>query len=429
MMNLSLIFYAMMICQTAFEYKTGSPDSLFPVQSAVHDYSSPVVMMTPALLPFADGLLLNSNAGRPYSEEILTTGGSSVQYGDENYGVQMSWNTFGADFYREHIFSVKAGYSILPFLHAGITENLYILKIATSELSLEKRETDTDFAFLLTPFTWFNAAVIQTGIVSLIDGRNSDIIYPERSAGILLKPGKGFSLTWNITDTAVEKVNTFTAAVNPTSFFSVKGGYCRENSSFAASFGVLAEKFFVSYGLKYHPYLGYTHSIGITCALKPEVESLDYGRSLFSSVKKKINIKTAAFDDLEQIEGLTRLSAERIILYRQKIGPVTEKALMQIGLTGEEIDIVEKNVYGLERTSRNKEGEKDFKKFKKKPPRSERIKQKFRELISRGIPAFPAITYSELSEKNERDEFNNRLNNDRSLSEEQKKLIEKTCSE
>lgn len=428
-MSLGLIFYTVMIYHAAFEYKTGNPDALFPFQCAIHDYTSPVVMMTPAQLPFADGLLLNSSAGRPYSEEILASGGSAIQYGSGNYGIQMSWNSFGADFYREHIFSLKAGYSIFPFLHTGISENLYFLKIDTSDLSLEKKETDTDFAFLLTPFTWLNAAFIQTGVISLVTEKNSGIIYPERSFGIMVKPGKGFSLSWNITDTAVERSNTFSASINPASFFSVRGGYCRENSSFAASFGILADKFFVSYGLRYHPYLGYTHSLGITYAFSAKIESLDYGKPLFPSAEKKINIRTASLDDLKKIEGLSAQSAERIILYREKIGPVTEKALMQIGLTGEEKAVFENNVYGLERTRRNKEGEKDYRKFKKRVPRGERIKHKFRRMIDGGIPAFKAITYSELSENEERDSFLSRLQSDGSLSGEQKTLIEKTCSE
>jgi len=426
--KISLILYAAMMYHGAFEYRTGDPNSLFPVQSAIQDYSSPVVMMTPALLPFANGFLLNSNAGRPYSEKVLTTGGSAVQYGGGDYGLQLSWNMFGADFYREHTFSLKAGFAIFPFLRAGISENLYILKISTSELSQERKASDTDLAFIISPFPWIDAAFIQTGMVSLFNNQNSDILYPERSAGILLKPGKGFSLSWNITDSAVEKINTFAATINPASFLSVNGGYCRENSSFSASIGVLAENFFVSYGLKYHPYLGYSHSIGITYALNPGIKSLDYGKPLFSRREKKINIKSAELDDLKKIDGLSRLSAERIILYKKKIGPVTEKALKQIGLTGEEIDILESNVYGFERSPRNKEGGKDFRKFKKRPPRKERIKTKFRKLINEGIPAFKAITYSELSESGESDQLQNRLQNDNSLSDEQKKIIEKICS-
>ena len=81
MIKLGAIIYAIMLCHGAFEYRSGNPDLLFPVQSAIHDYSTPVVMMTPALLPFADGLLVNSSMSRPYSEQDLTTGSSVVQYG------------------------------------------------------------------------------------------------------------------------------------------------------------------------------------------------------------------------------------------------------------------------------------------------------------------------------------------------------------
>ncbi len=426
-MNISFLFYAVMICHGAFEYKTGDPNILFPMQCAIQDYSYPSVMSSAALLPLSDNLLLNSNAGRPYSEETLASGGSTIQYGSGDYGLQLSWNSFGADFYREHTFSLKAGYTLFPFLHAGISENIYILKIETSELSMGRKTADTDFAILLTPLPWLNAAFIQTGIVSLVNKQNDDIIYPERSAGILLKPGRGFSLTWNITDTAAMRVNTFSATINPTSFFTVTGGYCRENSSSAASFGILAENFFVSYGLKYHPYLGYTHSIGITFALTPQIESLHYGKPLTTSVSKKINIQTATLDDIKKIDGLTAISAERIILYREKIGPVNEKALMQIGLTGDEIKILEANIYGLERTPRNKNGEKDSKKFVKRPPRKERIKNKFRSLISSCVTASTAFRYSELSESAENNEFINTLQNDNSCSGEQKKLIEKIC--
>lgn len=418
-----------MVFHGAFEYRSGNPGFLFPWQTAIHDCSSPVVMGTPALLPLSRGLLFNSNAGRPYSDETLSSGGLAVQFGDGDYGLQGSWNSFGADFYREHTLSVMGGYSVFPFLHAGVTGNLYILKIDTDELNMDKKCTDTDFAFLLTPFPWINAAFIQTGILSLLNKKNSNIIYPERAAGILLKPGKGFSLAWNITETAVERVSTFTATINPTSFLSISGGYCRENSSLAASFGVSASTFFVSYGLRYHPYLGYTHSLGISITLHPSVESLDYGKPLFCKNKPRINIKTAAIDDLKDIEGLTARSAERIILYREKIGPINKKALAQIGLTREEIKCFEQNVYGLERKDHNRGGGKEYKKFKKQPPRRERIKNKFRSLVGGGIKAYTAITYSELSESAEPDLFYRKLNNDSSLTAEQKRLIETTCIE
>jgi hypothetical protein len=431
-MKIALILYAAMIYNGAFEYKTGDPDSLFPVQSAIHDYSSPVIMINPALLPFADGFLISSNAGRPYSNGFLTTAGSALQYATGDFGFQFAWNSFGADFYREDTFSFSAGYTLLSFLNAGITGSMHRLNIKTEEISQNEKIPEAGFGILFTPLPWISAGFHQTGIASLTKKQNSEIIFPERSAGILLKPGKGLSLAWNISETAALYANTFSAVINPAPFFSVKGGYCRENSTFAAAMGILAKNFYVSYGLKFHPYLGYTHSIGITYTTGSTIESLNYGKPLFRTVHKKININSASIDEIKNIEGLSIRSAERIILYREKIGPITEKGLMQIGLTNDEINILEDNVYGLERTSRSKEGNKNFifkkKKFVKTPPRNERIKTRFRELISRGIPATKAIRYSELSENVNRNEFLNTLFNDNSFTDEQKKFIEKVCS-
>ncbi|PKL17523.1 MAG: hypothetical protein CVV49_10735 [Spirochaetae bacterium HGW-Spirochaetae-5] len=374
-MKIALLIYAAIVYQGAFEYKTGAPDSLFPMQIAVHDYSSPVVMLNPALLPFADGFIAGSSAGRPYTNEQLTTAGSAIQYGSGgDFGMQFSWDSFGADFYRENTFSLSAGYSIFPFLNAGVSGSIHWLKIDTGEINQDEQIPEGGYGILFAPLPWINAAFYQTGIAALAGKQNSEIIYPERSAGVLLKPGKGFSLAWNITETAALYANTFSAVINPAPFFSVKGGYCRENSSFSAamgilakdSMGILAKDFYISYGLKFHPYLGYTHSVGITYTPGSRMESLYYGKPLFGPVRKKININTASFDEIKLIDGLSLISAERIILFREKIGPITEKGLMQIGLTGDEIKNLEKNVYGLERTSRSKEGGEKYTSKKKK---------------------------------------------------------------
>ncbi|MCL1833648.1 MAG: helix-hairpin-helix domain-containing protein [Leptospirales bacterium] len=426
-MNICHLLYAVIIFHGTFEYRTENPDALFPTLQAVYDYSSPAVMMNPAQIPLSDRFIFNSNGGRPYSEKELMSGGAAVQYGSTNYGLQIFWNSFGADFYREHTFSLKAAYSIFSFFNIGISENLYILKIAADELSKDWRKSDTDISLLFSPYQWLNFAFTQTGIVSLINEKNDDILYNESSVGVLFKPGKGFSIAWNNTDTAIERVNIFTVSINPTNFITLKGGYCKENSSFSTAMGILASDLYISYGLKYHPFLGYSHSVGISYAIGSGIESLDYKKPLFSSDREKININRATLDDLKAITGLSDVSAERIILYREKIGPVTDKALMQIGLTSDEIKIIKANVYGIERASSGKDGEKNFKKFVKSPPRQERIKTKFQNLIKGGIQASTAIKYSELSESVNKTEFRAKLQSDNSLSSDQKKAVERIC--
>jgi DNA uptake protein ComE-like DNA-binding protein len=426
-MNICHLFCVVIIFQGAFEYRTENPDVLFPTLQAVYDYSYPAIMVNPAQLPQSDRFILNSNGGRPYSEKELLSGGMAMQYGSENYGLQISWNSFGADFYREHTFSLKAAYSIFSFFNVGISENLYILKIATNEFSENWKRNDTDISFLFLPFQWLNFAFTQTGIISLINEKNSDMLYSERSIGVLFKPGKGFSISWNNTDTAIERLNIFTVSVNPTKFLTLKAGYIKENSSFAATIGILADTLFISYGLRYHPFLGYSHSIGISYTIGSGIESLDYKKSLFATEREKININRASLDELKAIDGLSDVSAERIILYREKIGPVTDKALVQIGLTSDEIKIIRANTYGIERVSVNKDGDTNTKKFVKSPPRKERIKGKFQELIKEGIQASTAIKYSELSESVNKNEFRTKLQSDNSLNSDQKKSIERIC--
>ncbi|MCL1865705.1 MAG: helix-hairpin-helix domain-containing protein [Spirochaetes bacterium] len=426
-MNICHIFYILIIYHGAFEYRTENPDALFPILQAVYDYSYPAVMINPAQIPLSNGFIINSNGGRPYSEKELVSGGTAIQYGSKNYGLQISWNSFGADFYREHTFSLKAAYSIFSFLNIGISENLYILKIATDELSEDWSRSDTDISFLFSPYQWLNFAFTQTGVVSYFNKKNDDILYNESSFGVLFKPGKGFSIAWNNTDTAIERVNIFTVSVNPTNFVTLKGGYCKENSSFASSIGILAKNLFISYGFRYHPFLGHSHSIGISYSISSGIESLDYKKPLFPVNREKININRASLDDLKAIAGLSELSAERIILYREKIGPVTDKALKQIGLTSDEIKIIKESVYGIEKVSSNKDGGTNPKTFVKIPPRQERIKVKFQKLIKEGILASTAIKYSELSETVNKNDFRTKLQSDNSLNSDQKKSIERIC--
>jgi hypothetical protein len=426
-MNICHLLYAIIICQGAFEYRTENPDALFPMMQAVYDYSYPAIMVNPAQLPLTGGFIFNSNGGRPYSEKELSSGGMAIQYGSGSYGLQISWNSFGADFYREHTFSLKAAYSIFAFLNIGVSENLYVLKIATDELSDDWKKYDTDVSFLFLPFSWLNFGFTQTGIASLINEKNNDMLYNESSMGVLFKPGKGFSIAWNNTDTAIERLNIFTVSINPVNFIALRAGYCKENSSFSTAMGILAKNLFISYGLRYHPFLGYSHSIGISYTIGSGIESLDYKKPLFSIEREKININTATLDDLKAISGLSDLSVERILLYREKLGPVTDKALLQIGLTSDEIKIIKANTYGIARSSSSKDGESNFKKFVKTPPRQERIKTKFQNLIKEGIPVSTAIKYSELSESADKKEFRAKLQSDDSLNSDQKKSIERIC--
>lgn len=429
-MHTAILIYAAILCSAAFEYRTGDLFSLFPFQVAAQNTIWPTAVINPANLPGNGGLLLNSTAARPYSERELSAAGLFAQYSSAEYGGQLSWSSFGADFYRENIVSFKAGYRLFSFISAGISGSLYKADISLDNLEREIYAGDTDAGLLLAPCSWLGVSFMQTNIITLINKKKEDVLYPSRSAGITVKPATGFSLSWNITSTPAGIVNSFAAAANPLKYFTVQGGYSREDSSLAAAFGVMINGFAISYGLRYHQYLGYTHSAGITFAPHTITGSLDYGRTILSQPEKKRDIRSATIDDLREIDGLSPRSANRIILYRDRIGPVTEKALVQIGMSREEIAIIESNFFGLQRTAHSIDSDKKpaRKKFLNRPPKSERIKHRFREMIASGIPSTRAITYSELCESADEETFTDTLEGDRSLTDEQKVIIKSSCS-
>src|SRR3990172_122768 len=71
------------------------------------------------------------------------------------------------------------------------------------------------------------------------------------------------------------------------------------------------------------------------------VESLNYG-DIFKRVLEfrdinKIDINACTIDELMQIPEINELMAGRIVKYRERVGPVTKDALIQIGLEEREI--------------------------------------------------------------------------------------------
>ncbi len=217
--------------------------------------------------------------------------------------------------------------------------------------------------------------------IPAITENNKFELFPEWSTGLLVKPYTGFTLSWNITDTAGGYINSFTAGISPTSFLHLQSGYTPEDTRFAASITVLIKKINLSYSLSSHPFLGYTHSFGITLSSSSDFETIRYSTPSISIRNTKININSASAEEIKNIPGLCSRSSERIILYREKIGPVSEKGLSQIGLDNDEIASVKRNCYGLERDLRMKGDGIPAKKSRIKKtyiPPKERIKERFR---------------------------------------------------
>jgi hypothetical protein len=142
----------------------------------------------------------------------------------------------------------------------------------------------------------------------------------------------------------------------------------------------------------------------------------------------RVNINTADYDELMKLPGMNETFSRRIILYREKIGPVTRDSLVQIGMTGDEIRKLNAAVCGFERRGSPDDKDQNKAKIKKrKPAGSELVKSRFKELLSAGIPAYQAARYSGLSADAYSAGFDGELSADSTLSAEQKRTIKRIC--
>lgn len=117
---------------------------------------------------------------------------------------------------------------------------------------------------------------------------------------------------------------------------------------------------------------------------------LTYGRDLEPEKipVEPIDIQTCTLKELQAVPVLKSPFPERIIRYRNLIGPVTEKALQQLGMRGAEITRFYRYVTGIKRDR------KFFKKRIKKIPYKvlqQKRKKCFAALIAAGISSSEAM--------------------------------------
>jgi hypothetical protein len=430
-MKIAFVIALTISLNSAFEYRTPVGSAPFPYLTAAHDYSCPGIISNPSLLPFVPGLALAGAVSRPYSEDELISGSSAIQYSAKNAGLSISWNHFGTDIYRENIYSINAGYAPLHFLSLGLSGKAYSLNIEADEISHSENFYDYGISATLRPLKILDLSFIQENIDTLKNDKNSEIIYPERSAGVLIKPDRGISFAWNITDTSAGKINTFTASVNPLSILNLSGGYSRETASYSASASLFIKKIKVQYNLLYHSYMGYTHTVALTLNTVSLTETVSYSKLRQDRKISPININEAEYNDIINLPGMNETYAGRILAYRDEIGPVSAEALSRIGMTGDELQEINEYIYGLERdrislASKRQKQPRTYV-YKKRESREDKSKRLFRQMLAKGIPANRGIEYSRLAAAGDKGKFRSILSNDRKLTEKQKAEVKKIC--
>ncbi len=424
----------------SFNYKETNPASLFPYYTAASDTAPFSHISNPAYLPLWNAGYLSFDYGKPYQMEEMKSGNMRAGYSGGNKGFQAAWNRFGITEYHEDIYEVSLGCRPWKFISLGTGLSYYHLKIDTEDIKYNNGSFDINSALLLLPFEWILIGFIQENLLSMINGqKEEDYLYPNRIFGIALKPARGMTLAWNNNKIYYGYINSFSVTANVLPILSLKGGYSRETSSYSFSLSFIFRKLTVAYGMSYHTYLGATHKLGVTMASADySLEEVDYRKKLrrLPMKKKKININTCTMEMLTGSGLFSREIAERIIRYRNTIGPLDMKSLIQIGVSEKEFKINRKYITGLAGNTRvidntGKEGSqaRPYKSHQRKGYDVDTRKQLFKRLLENGLSASTALEIAELARENDKEKLIILIRTSPDIPEEKKESIIEICTE
>ncbi|MBN2402787.1 MAG: helix-hairpin-helix domain-containing protein [Spirochaetes bacterium] len=449
-MKIALILLLANSLTASFEYRETNPCSLFPYNYAVSDTNPLGNLSNPSYLPLREIYYVNTSYAKPYLMEELNSGNLRAGCSTDKLGVQAAWNRFGIRGYSEDVLEGSFGYRPWKFLSAGIGASYYHININTDEIKCREGAADFRFSALLLPYDWINIGYIQENIYSFYnrslknkdsDSNTEDFIYPNQSLGIALKPARGITFSWNINRIYYGYINSFSVTANMLSCLSLKGGYSRETSSYSFSANFTYAKFMVSYGLSHHAYLGATHKLGLSIAAGDlALEEINYNKSLYRRTlpekKKKININECSLEELTESNLFTEEIAERVIKYREIIGPINSKGLIQIGIPKNEFESIREYLSGLAPETAQDAGRRAAKagtgSYKIKTGTGYDLdtrKLLFQKLLENGLSAGTSLKISEHAKTDSKEQLIRKVKEMPGIDEEKKKIIIKICAE
>ncbi|MBN2161009.1 MAG: helix-hairpin-helix domain-containing protein [Spirochaetes bacterium] len=425
MMTIALTLYIAAI--TAFEYRETPPAALFPFCQAASDAYLPDTIPNPAYLPLIRYPYLHFSGGMPYSLGDLYSSSLRIGYGTRGFAAQAVWDRFGFGEYLENVAEANIAYMPLKYVSIGGGVRYFNISIDTVEASLSENLVDGRASIVIAPVEWLNLAFQQDNIGSLFIKKRMDLLYPEWSAGAALRPFRGFSIIYNITATSAGYVNTISASANLLKYLSIRVGYAREAATCSAAFSIMYRYIAASYGIKYHPHLGITHSVSVTLSpFDMNIESLAYGklfaRTGSSGKYRPVDINSCGYEALAEIPGLDRQFADRIMKYRATIGPLSRKSLIQIGMTEKEADRLAERVTGIapdDAAPRDSVlNARNLEKVRK---------LLFVKLVSIGLPPASALEAAEMAAVGQNRRLGNLLDSIPDLDAEKKKKVMALC--
>ncbi len=430
-----LLLLPVLVCfPGAFEYRASSPAELFPYPSAVGDYQLPGQPVPAAACPWISSAFISSSACRPYSIKEVYAAGLSGAVPLRPFGFSGEWNSFGMDGYSENTFFCSAGAGT-DFLSLGAGIRYYSLRIHGGQLRENHSFHDCSAGILIRPAEWITAGVSAENLTSFF--RERKYINPFWSSGVNITLFQGFSLVYSIAREGEKFQNSLSVRANILPFCSVSMGYGRETMTWAGAVTLLAGNFSVSYSLRRHPYLGATHVIGISLISgSPSFKAVRYGKN--QQVPEnfvKIDINNCPDDDIRRLPCLEPVHAERLVAYRKKIGPLTERALIQLGLTQEETDLLRQFSYGLaeDQSVKKKTGGRSDRQWKNgknsfRKTGRQTGQNMFLDLVEEaGLPPTAAMDLIEAARSAGRQGFMTKIETMEELSQDQKRAAEDIC--
>jgi hypothetical protein len=157
-------------------------------------------------------------------------------------------------------------------------------------------------------------------------------------------------------------------------------------------------------------------------------------REKFPEPEKKININKCTREELLDASLFPEIITERIIKYRDIMGPVNRDALVKIGIASNELKEIEGNLTGfIDETeeSRTKPGGKKIitnnKQYNKFLDLDDR-KILFQKLLENGIGASESLMITELAKNKQKQELINSVQKLEDIPQEKKKTIIKICA-
>ncbi len=386
-MNVIVIIALSAHLAQAFSYGTVSAESPYPFARARELAHGMMVTDNPARLNGRRGLWLTGSATRPYSLPELGATVTGAGYTSENWSTSLGWTHFGLEGYREHSLGLTLAWRPFPLLRIGVRGTWYHLDMDIDSHTMNGG--DLDLGIEVVPLEWLVLSGRVSNLLSLTRRGGENWIPGEWSVGASVHPFRGSAISWNGSETIYGFINSLEVRLDILRELSIAAGYARETETFTASATLMLPFLAVSYGTSYHTSLGYTHLFSMELSQKrSSVEPLIHGRrEKRKSKDPKPNIQKANAEVLGRVRGISPELAERIVIYRESIGPVTEKALVQLGLTEGELRDLRNRITGLEKTKSDWRK----KKFQKRKGRRILAADLFNRLVGAGVQPADAL--------------------------------------